>query len=562
MNETRTTQPFGPFFPLIFTVAKWICRLLHPVTVQGLENLPRHGALLVANHASNWDPLVLATALPMDYRLRVMGKEELFRNPILAWVIRVGGAFPVNRGGADIQAVKTAIQTIQSGHNLLIFPEGTVIRNGIGCADGLPAQWDLQTCIDYALQQNITIRKNRLSAESAQVDVKTARAALFPNLSASVSQRVVNRPKSKTNTIIDGDNITSSQSKTSYNGSYGIDANWTLYNGGKRLNTIKQQQLNNRVAELNVAQSENSIEESIAQTYVQILYASEAVKVNESSLEVSQAECERARQLLEAGSIAKSDLAQLEAQVSTDKYQLVTAQATLQDYKLQLKQLLELDGESEMNLYIPALGTENVLAPLPTKTDVYRSALVLRPEIEAGKLNIQTSDLDIKIARAGYLPTLSLSAGIGTSHANGNDFTFSEQVKQNWNNSLGFTVSVPIFSNRQTKSAVEKAKIQKQTSELDLLDDQKTLYKTIETLWLDANSAQQRYAAATEKLKSTQTSYELIQEQFNLGMKNTVELLTEKSNLLSAQQETLQAKYMAILNMQLLKFYQGEKIEL
>ena len=345
-------------------------------------------------------------------------------------------------------------------------------------------------------------------------------------------------------------------------GSYGIDANWTLYNGGKRLNTIKQQQLNNRIAELSVAQSENSIEESIAQTYVQILYAAEAVKVNESTLEVSQAECERARQLLEAGSIAKSDLAQLEAQVSTDKYQLVTAQATLQDYKLQLKQLLELDGESEMNLYIPTLGTENVLAPLPTKTDVYRSALVLRPEIEAGKLNIQTSDLDIKIARAGYLPTLSLSAGIGTSHANGNDFTFSEQVKQNWNNSLGFTVSVPIFSNRQTKSAVEKAKIQKQTSELDLLDDQKTLYKTIETLWLDANSAQQRYAAATEKLKSTQTSYELIQEQFNLGMKNTVELLTEKSNLLSAQQETLQAKYMAILNMQLLKFYQGEKIEL
>ena len=220
-------------------------------------------------------------------------------------------------------------------------------------ADSLPAQWDLQACIDYALQQNITIRKNRLSAESAQVDVKTARAALFPSLSASVSQRVVNRPKSETNTIIDGDNITSSQSKTSYNGSYGIDANWTLYNGGKRLNTIKQQQLNNRIAELSVAQSENSIEESIAQTYVQILYAAEAVKVNESTLEVSQAECERARQLLEAGSIAKSDLAQLEAQVSTDKYQLVTAQATLQDYKLQLKQLLELDGESEMNLYIP-----------------------------------------------------------------------------------------------------------------------------------------------------------------------------------------------------------------
>ena len=413
----------------------------------------------------------------------------------------------------------------------------------------LPSQWDLQTCIDYALQHNITLKRKRISAESAEVDVKTAKAALFPSLSASVSQRIVNRPNSETNTIIDGDNITSSTSKTSYNGS-------------KRLNTIKQQKLNNRIAELNVAESENSIEESIAQIYVQILYAAEAVKVNENTLAVSQAERDRGQQLLEAGSIAKSDLAQLESQVSTDKYQLVTAQATLQDYKLQLKQLLELDGESEMNLYLPALGDENVLTPLPTKTDVYRAALTFRPEIESGKLNVQASDLDISIAKAGYIPTLSLSAGIGTTNANGNDFSFSEQVKNNWNNSLGLTVSIPIFNNRQTKSAVQKARLQKQTSELDLQDQQKTLYKTIESLWLDANSAQQQYVAAAEKLRSTQTSYDLIQEQFNLGMKNTVELLTEKNNLLNAQQETLQAKYMAILNAQLLRFYQGEGIRL
>ena len=426
----------------------------------------------------------------------------------------------------------------------------------------LPAQWNLQTCIDYALQQNITIRKNRLNAESAEVDVKTAKAALFPSLTASVSQRNVNRPNSQTNTIIDGDNITSSQSKTSYNGSYGIDANWTLYNGSKRLNTLKQQRMNNRIAELGVAESENTIEESITQIYVQILYAAEAVKVNEATLDVSRAECERARALLAAGSIARSDLAQLEAQVSTDKYQLVTAQATLQDYKLQLKQLLELDGEKEMTLYIPTLGDENVLSPLPSKTDVYRSALTLRPEIEAGRLNVKASELDINIARSGYIPTISLSAGIGSTNTNGNDFTFGEQIKQNWNNSLGVTVSVPIFNNRQTKSAVQKAKIQKQNSELDLLDNQKNLYKTIEGLWLDANSAQQRYVAAIEKLRSTQTSYDLIQEQFNLGMKNTVELLTEKNNLLNAQQETLQAKYMAILNTQLLKFYQGEQITL
>lgn len=426
----------------------------------------------------------------------------------------------------------------------------------------LPAQWDLQSCIDYALEQNITIRKNRVTAESTQIDVKTAKAALFPSLSFSTSQQVVNRPYQEKSNMVSGNEIISSSSKTSYNGNYGLNASWTLYNGSKRLKTIKQEQLNNQVAELDVATSENSIQESIAQIYIQILYAAESVRVNENTLQVSIAQRDRGQQLLNAGSIAKSDFAQLEAQVSADRYQLVTAQTTLQDYKLQLKQLLELDGESEMNIYLPALSDENVLTPLPTKRDIYISALAIRPEIEAGKLNIEATELGIDIAKSSYFPTISLSAGIGTNHTSGSDFTFSEQVKNGWNNSIGLSVSVPIFNNRQTKSAVQKAKLQRETSMLSLLEEQKVLYKTIEGLWLDANSAQQQYAAANAKLQSTQISYELISEQFDLGMKNTVELLTEKNNLLQAQQEQLQAKYMAILNTQLLKFYQGDKLAL
>lgn len=429
-------------------------------------------------------------------------------------------------------------------------------------SDSLPATWDLQRCIDHALEHNISVRKGRLQAESSAIDVKTAKAAFLPSIQGSIGQRLVNRPWSESSTLISGDQIKISQSKTSYNGSYGIDLNWTLYNGNSRVNTLKQNELNSRIASLNVAESENSIQEQIAQIYIQILYAAEALKVNEQTLAVSVAEYDRGAQLFEAGSIAKSDLAQLQAQVSNDRYNVVTAQATLADYKLQLKQLLELDGEEEMQLLLPFPENEQILSPLPLKADVYQQALVLRPEIEASKLGIETADLDIKIARAGYLPTLSLSAGVGTSHANGSDFSFSEQLKQNWNNSFGISLSIPIFNQRQTKSAIQKAKIQKQSSQLDLLDAQKTLYKTIEGLWLDANSAQQRYTAALEKQQSTQASYDLVQEQFNLGMKNTVELLTEKSNLLNAQQETLQAKYMALLNAQLLRFYQGEALKI
>ncbi|WP_321479996.1 TolC family protein [uncultured Bacteroides sp.] len=433
----------------------------------------------------------------------------------------------------------------------------TLCITAIGLNTEIKAQknstkWDLDSCINYAMQQNINIRKNKITAESSNIDVKTAKAALFPSLSFSSSQNYVNRQL-----IID-----SNQKKNSYNANYGLNASWTVYNGGQNLKTIKQEQVYNKIDELNVEASKNEIETNIAQAYIQILYAAESVKINENTLKISEAQRDRGKELLKAGSIAQSDYAQLESQCSTDKYQLVTSQATLQNYKLQLKQLLELDGEEEMDISMPTLNDSDVLTLLPTKTDVYKAALALRPEIKASKLSVQNSELAIKIARAGYLPTLTLTAGTGTSHTSGSSYTFEQQVKNGWNNSVGVTLSVPIFSNRKNKSAVEKAKLQYTTSQLNMLDEEKALFKTIEGYWLDANSAQQSYMAANEKLRSTQISYDLISQQFNLGMKNTVELLTEKNNLLAAKQQTLQAKYMAILNALLLRFYQGESIKL
>ena len=127
------------FFRFVWHVFGPIFRFFQPVSVEGLENLPPSGALLCPNHSSNWDPVLLGTRLPVNYRLHAMAKEELFKNPILSWIIRKLGAFPVSRGNNDIQAVKTAIQVLKSGDNLLIFPEGTVVRNGVGYKDGLPA---------------------------------------------------------------------------------------------------------------------------------------------------------------------------------------------------------------------------------------------------------------------------------------------------------------------------------------------------------------------------------------------------------------------------------------
>ena len=425
-----------------------------------------------------------------------------------------------------------------------------------------PEVWSLQDCINYALQNNISLRKDRISAKSTAIDQLTAKAALFPSLSFSTGQNVVNRPFQESSDYVSGGEILKSNSKTSYNGNYGLNAQWTVYNGSKRLKTIEQEKLNTQAAYLDVMSSENNIEESILQIYVQIMYAAESVIVNENTLAVSQAQYERGKELLSAGSLSKVDVAQLEAQVSSDNYQLVTAEMTLQNYKLQLKQLLEIEDNEEMNIYLVEVDNEEILSPLPDKSDVYYAALALRPEIESSKLNIEASALNIDIAKSGYMPSVSLTAGIGTNNTSGSDFTFAQQVKNGWNNSAGLTVSVPIFNNRQTKSAVQKAKLQHETSVLNLQDQQKALYKAIEGYWLDAYSAQQRFVAAEKKESSAQTSFDLVSEQFNLGMKNIVDLLTEKNNLANARQEALQAKYMALLNAQLLHFYQGEDIDI
>ncbi len=423
-------------------------------------------------------------------------------------------------------------------------------------------KWTLDECISYALEQNIQLKQNRIALEESEVEVKTARAALFPSLSFSTGHNVTNRPYQESSNTVSGSEIITSDSKTTYNGSYGLNAQWTVWNGNRRLNTIKQRKTSREMAELTVAQTENALREQIAQLFIQILYADESVKINEGTLAVSEATCERAAELFREGSISKADLAQLEAQVSNDRYQLVTSQSSLRDYKLQLKQLLELDGTEEMELLLPALADEQVLCPLLPQEEVYQQALALRPEIQSSKLSIENSKLDIAVAKAGYLPTLSLSASTGSNTNSASDLSWGNQMKYGWNNMIGVNLSIPIFDNRQNKSAVQKARLQYDSSLLDLLSKQKELYKTVESLWLDAVNAQQQYVAADSKLKSSQVSFDMVNEQFSMGMKNTVELLTEKNNLLSASQQRIQAKYMAILNRTLLGFYAGEEIKL
>ena len=423
-------------------------------------------------------------------------------------------------------------------------------------------KWTLDDCIGHAMDKNIQLQQDRISLEETEEDIRNAKAALFPSLSFNTGQNIVNRPYQQNSATVSGTEIISSNNKTTYNGSYNLNAQWTLWNGNRRLNNLKQQKMNKEIAQLTVAETENMLKEQIAQLFIQILYADESIQINRGTLEVSKATYERAKELFQEGSISKADLAQLEAQVSNDQYQLVTAENSMRNYKLQLKQLLELDGSAEMELELPELGDEHVMELLPSQADVYQTALASRPEIQSGKLSVDNAKLNISYAKAGYMPTISLSASTSSMTNNSSQNNWAQQMKYGWNNMIGVSLSIPIYDQRQNKSAVRKARLQYNNTQLDLMNKEKELYSTIEGLYLDALNAQQQYAAAEAKVKSSQTSFDMVSEQFNLGMKNTVELLTEKNNLLSAKQERVQAKYMAILNRTLLDFYAGQEIKL
>ena len=422
--------------------------------------------------------------------------------------------------------------------------------------------WTLQDCLDYALEHNIQVQKNRISEEQGEVSLWQDKGALFPSLTFNTNQSVGYRPFTEVINVVQGSQVTSTRNNVTYQGTYGLNANVTLWNGGINYKNIKEQELQNRITALTTEQSELSIQEQIAQLYVQIMYTKEAKRVNEMLLSTAKSQYDRGEEMMKQGQMAKADVVQLEAQLSSAQYAVVNSETQLADYKRQLKALLELDLSTPFDVAGSIPTDEQVLALVPSAQEAYAKALEVRPEIKSAELSIEAADMQLDIAKRGFYPTIGASASLGSNHTSGNKNGWGEQMKTNLNMSAGLNFSVPIFDNRRNMSNVKSAKLQQLSSKLDLQDRKNALSSTIERYWLNANSGQQNYIAAKSRVKSQEASYELLNEQFQNGLKNTVDVLQGRDNVISAEQDMLQSKYMALLNIQLLKFYTGEKIEL
>ena len=421
------------------------------------------------------------------------------------------------------------------------------------CCLSMHAQkkWTLDECINYAMENNVSMKLAKLQKQSAQEDVEQSKAALFPTLTASTNQGVGYSPWDNTKA-----------DKAYYNGSYNVNAQWTVWNGGQNTNAVKLDKLTAEQTVLSANETGNSIQEQITKLYIQILYLTEAIEVNRQSLETSKKNEERGQQMVEVGKMSKADLAQLTAQRASSEYNIVESETQLARYKMQLKQVLELKDEKEFDIAIPSTTDQQALADIPSLNSVYEDALTHRPEIKNAKLDIEASNLQLKIAKAGKLPTVTLNGGVSTSTSSLSSLAWGTQMKNGFGVTASVGVSVPIFDGRRAKTSINKAILAQEQAQVRYNNEQIDLYATIEGYWLDAVNNQQKFRSASATVESEQESYNLLSEQFNLGLKNIVELMTGKDKLLVAQQNKLQSKYTTILNQQLLKFYQGETMNI
>ncbi|RRD02930.1 TolC family protein [Prevotella sp. OH937_COT-195] len=418
-------------------------------------------------------------------------------------------------------------------------------------------KWTMQECIDYALQNNIQIKKSKIKKLSVHEDVLQSQAEMLPSLTAHTSQNMTYRPWPETGsaTVANG-YVQTSIDKVFYNGSYGINANWTVWNGKRNTNTIKQNKINEEMAELDSAITANNIHEQIVQLYVQIVYSNEAISVNKDNLETCRANEERGKTMVDVGKMSKADLAQLTAQRAQAEYNVVEAETNVRNYKRQLKQLLQLT-DTTFDVEIPETTDEMALEEIPALNNIYQKALASRPEIKNAILGINSSDISIRLAKAQRMPSVSLNASFITNTTSMSDNGWGMQMKNNFNLGAGVTVSIPISDNRQTRTAINKALLQQQDYILELENKTTNLYSTIEDYWLQAESNQNRFKAAKAGTESAKASFDLLQEQFRLGLKNIVELMNGRDKLLTARQNELQSKFLTIFNIAMLKFYRG-----
>lgn len=420
--------------------------------------------------------------------------------------------------------------------------------------------WSLQKCIDYALENNIQIKQQQLNTDYFETQLSQAKSNRLPNLNAQIGN------DNSFGRSLTYDNTYKNVNSSSITG--GASTNFTIFDGFILTNTIEKQQFDLQATLKDLQKAKDDIMLSIARSYLEILFAEEVVLVDEAQIEVTRQQINRTQQLVDAGSLAKGSLLEIQAQLAREELQLVNDKNSVQLSYLTLFQFLELPIAESFTIEKPVLPEIKANLTMANSIDVFNNAMNSRPEIQAAQLRVKSAESQLEIAKGNRYPSLSFNANYYNLYNNkytdvtGTSIKFGDQLKNNRRSSLGLTLSIPIFNRFQVKNGITNATLQIADYKYRLQTESNVLRKDIELSYTNALAALNRYISTQKAVISMEEAFRYIEEKFNVGMVNSVDYNLQKNQLTAAKSQLLQAKYEYIFRTKILDFYNGIPIEL
>ena len=421
-------------------------------------------------------------------------------------------------------------------------------------------KWDLRKCINYALDNNIQIQQQVINSNYYNNQFQQAKNNRLPSLNGNLSNSF-NFGRS-----LQYDNTYANYNSNQTGGS--LSANLTLWNGLILKNSIDKAKYDLEASQSDLQKTKDDIMLYIAAAYLEILFSQELVQVAEDQLGVTKLQIDRTQKLVDAGSLAKGSLLEIEAQQASEELNLVNQQNSLQMAYLNLYQLLELPSTEQFKIEQPVLPVVTANRTLLNSMEVFKNAVELRPEIRSAEYRLGSYKEQVAIAKGGLYPSLSFGVDYYNSYNNkytdltGTEIPLSDQLKSNERYGVGVNLSIPIFNKNQTRTQIKNAQLQVINQELEVQSAKNLLRKDIEQAYTNALAALKKYMASNKAVESMQEAFRYTEEKFNVGMVNSVEYNQSKNNLAKAKSDLAQAKYDYIFRTKILDFYNGVQIEL
>lgn len=431
-------------------------------------------------------------------------------------------------------------------------------------------KWTLEDCINYAIENNIQVKQSELDVEQGEVNLLESKLSLLPNLNAN-SSFSYNWGRNLDRTTY---TYTDEESNQAY---FNVDASMRLFGGLQYQNTIKKSKIDFQASKFAADKMKDDISLMLTQAYLSILFNKELLRVAREQVKITGEQIDRTTKMVEAGTLARGSLLEIEAQGASEEINVITYENSLELAYLDLLQILDLPANTDFEIIVPVMDME-VAMELPPLVDIYEYAVVHQPSVKQAELNVESAYKNVDIYQGSRSPVLSLQGGWNTNYSNqlkdffidpetglpveGDMIPFGDQFKNNQSRYLGLNLSIPIFNGYQVSSSVNRAKIAADNAEYNLELTKNTLRKEIEQAYSDARAAQKSFIATQKSLRSFKESFRYTKQRFDVGLANSVDYNLAKTQLTAAESELLRAKYDYIFKTKILDFYMGKQLTL